>query len=119
MELKIIEENNQKIAEIISSEIVIHDAQGALDLMADAGYYGARSIMIYEKNLKPAFFDLHTGMAGDILQKFSQYRVKLAIIGDFEKYQSKSLKAFILESNRGSQVFFVPDRETAIARLAG
>jgi hypothetical protein len=119
MELNIIEANNHKIAEIVSDEIVINDTQGALDLMADADYYEARRIILSEFNLKPAFFELRTGMAGDILQKFSQYSVKLAIIGEFEKYKSKSLKAFILESNRGSQIFFVPNRDTAIARLTG
>jgi len=119
MELNIIEANNHKIAEIVSDEIVINDTQGALDLMADASYYQARCIILSETNLKPAFFELRTGMAGEILQKFSQYSVKLAIIGEFEKYQSQSLKAFILESNRGNQIFFVPDRDTAIARLTG
>jgi hypothetical protein len=119
MELKIIEANNQKIAEIVSDDIVINDTQGALDLMAEAGYYQAKCIILSEFNLKPDFFELRTGMAGEILQKFSQYSVKLAIIGEFEKYKSKSLKAFIVESNRGNQIFFVPDRDTAIARLSG
>jgi len=45
--------------------------------------------------------------------------MKLAVIGTFEKYQSKSLQAFIRESSRGRQFFFVPDRETAIAKLTG
>jgi hypothetical protein len=119
MELKIFEINQQKIAEINSEEIVINDVQEALDLMADAGYYEARCIILSEMNLKPEFFELRTGMAGELLQKFSQYNVKLAIIGEFEKYQSKSLKAFIVESNRGNQIFFVPDRDTATARLSG
>ena len=76
-------------------------------------------MILNETNLRPEFFELRTGMAGEILQKFSQYSVKLAIIGGFEKNKSKSLKAFILESNRGNQIFFVPDRDTAIARLTG
>ena len=45
--------------------------------------------------------------------------VKLAIIGEFEKYKSESLKAFIRESNQGKQVFFVSDRDTAIAKIIG
>ena len=117
MELKIIEVKQQKIAEVVSGEIVIDDSQDALNLMADAGYYGARSIMIDERNLNPDFFHLHTRLAGDVLLKFAGYQVKLAIIGDFEKYSSNSLKALIRESNRGDQVFFVPDRASAIAKL--
>ena len=119
MELKILEKKKQKIAEIKSDEIVIKTPQDALDIMADASYYEARSLIIREKNLSPEFFDLRTRIAGEIIQKFSNYIVKIAIIGDFEKYKSESLKAFIRESNRGRQIFFVPDREIAIAKLHG
>jgi hypothetical protein len=45
--------------------------------------------------------------------------MKLAIVGDFEKFGSNSLNALIVESNRGKQVFFVPDVETAIVKLGG
>ena len=117
IEMKIIEKNNQKIAEIISDEVVIKTPQDALDIMADASYYEARSLIIREENLSPEFFDLSTKIAGEILQKFSNYMVKMAIIGEFEKYNSESLKAFIRESNRGNQIFFVSDREIAIERL--
>ena len=119
MELKILEEKNQKIAEIKSDKIVIKTPQDALDVMADASYYEARSLILREKNLSPEFFDLRTRVAGEILLKFSNYMVKMAIIGKFEKYKSESLKAFIRESNKGKQIFFAPDRETAIAKIIG
>ena len=119
MELIILEEKNIKIAEIKSNEIVINGPQDALDLMADAKYYGARSLILREKNFAPEFFDLSTKIAGEILLKFSNYRVKMAIIGEFEKYKSKSLKSFIGESNRGNLIFFVPDRNTAISKIIG
>ena len=43
-----------------------------------------------------------------ILQKFSNYRVQLVVVGDFPQLASKSLKEFILESNKGHQVNFLP-----------
>jgi hypothetical protein len=119
MELNIFEVKKHIIAEIKSEEIVINDTQDVLDVMANASYQGARSIILYEEHLRPEFFELRTGLAGEILQKFSNYRMKLAIIGAFEKYKSKSLKAFIGESNRGNQIFFVPDRDAAIAKITG
>ncbi len=119
MELKIFEEKKCKIAEIKSEGIVINDTQDALDIMANANYEGAGSIILNEMNLNPEFFELRPGVAGEILLKFSNYRMKLAIIGEFEKYESKSLKSFIIECNRGNQIFFVPDRETAILKLTG
>jgi hypothetical protein len=42
---------------------------------------------------------------------------KIAIIGDFEIYNSKSLKDFIFESNKGSQVYFLREEKEAIDRL--
>lgn len=56
-------------------------------------------------------------MAGDILQKYTNYQVKIAIVGDFEVYGSKSLRDFIYESNKGSQVFFLPTEEAAVKKL--
>lgn len=103
-----------RIAEINSEDIIIRDVQDALDLMADCSYHGAGRIIIYEKNLLPVFFDLKTGLAGDILQKFSNYRVKLAIVGEFSEYDSKSLRDFIRESNKQRQVNFVRTKEEAL-----
>ena len=106
-----------KIAEVKSAGIVIGQTQDALDLMANADYLGARKIMIREEHLDHAFFDLKTGMAGEILQKFTNYRVQLAIIGDFSKYPGKSIRDFIFESNRYGRINFVSSREEAIKKL--
>ena len=95
MKINVIEKNDVKIAEIISHEIILRNVQDALDLMADADYQGARCIVVYEKNIDPSFFELKSGLAGDILQKYVNYRIKLAVVGSFEKYGSKSLSAFI------------------------
>ena len=85
--------------------------------MAEAGYQGAESIILHQKHLTPDFFELQTGIVGDILQKHANYQMKLAVIGEFEQFKSTSLKAFITESNRGKFAFFVPNRESAIAKI--
>lgn len=117
MELKIFETNGYKIAEVVSDKIVISTVQDALDIMADAMYQGADYVLLHENTILPEFFDLKTGIAGDILQKYSNYRMKLFIIGDFEKFTSKSLKAFITESNRGKHVAFRATRQEALEAI--
>ncbi|MBE2223487.1 MAG: DUF4180 domain-containing protein, partial [Anaerolineae bacterium] len=77
MNQQIIENNNHKIAEIISDYVEIRTEQDALDWMATARYDGAESIIIYEHNLPAEFFDLKTKLAGDILQKTVMYRMKI------------------------------------------
>ena len=117
MKIELIQVKEFTIAEIISDEVLIQETQDALDIMAEAGYHGAGRMILYEKNITPSFFDLKTGIAGDILQKFSNYRVQLAIIGDFSKFKGKSLKDFIFESNRQGHICFVGSLEEAMACL--
>jgi len=109
--------NKNKIAELISDNIIINNLQDALDLIGNISYLEVNKIIIREKNITPEFFTLSSGLAGEILQKCVNYKMKLAIVGDFTDYMSKSLKAFIIESNRGSQFFFVDDAEKAKAML--
>ncbi len=118
MELSYFKSSGFEIAELMSEKKVIMTTQDALDIMANAQYQGASHIIIYEKQLNPDFFDLRTGLAGDILQKFSNYQMKLLIIGEFTKFKSKSLAAFIAESNRVKQVVFVADKEAALEKIA-
>ncbi|WP_265130467.1 DUF4180 domain-containing protein [Chryseobacterium oranimense] len=109
--------NNIKIAEIISDQIVIQSVQDGLDLLGDLYYQGFDKLIIYEKNLTPEFFDLKTKIAGDILQKFSNYRVSLAIVGHFGKYESKSIRDFIFESNKTKHINFTETLEDALNRI--
>jgi hypothetical protein len=109
-----------KAIEIKSDEVVIQSEQDALDIMANVGYlHDSQKIIVHKESLGEEFFDLSTGLAGGILQKFSNYRVRLVVVGNFDGYGRKSLKEFILESNKGRQVNFVPDLTHAIASLDG
>lgn len=110
--------NDIKIAEIISEETIISTTEDGLDLLENVYYQGFGRFMLNEKNITPAFFDLKNGIAGEILQKFSTYRVRLAIVGDFSKYKSKSLSAFIFESNKGRQINFVNSTTEALKILS-
>ena len=109
--------SNDKIALIKSDAIEINEYQDALDIMANCGYMDARKIIMYKSNITPDFFDLKTRLAGEILQKFSNYRVRLAIIGDFSEFKSKSLTDFIYESNKHGHVVFVETLDEAINKL--
>jgi hypothetical protein len=110
--------NDTNIAEVISEANVINKVEDGIDLLGNLYYQGFDRIIIYEKNITPVFFDLKTGIAGEILQKFSNYRVQLAIVGDFSKYNSKSLNNFIYESNKGSLINFVSTLSEALGVLS-
>jgi hypothetical protein len=117
MEIVAIEINNHQIAEIVSDEMIIHTADDGLDLMGTIYFQGFDKLILYQKNITPTFFDLKTKMAGEILQKFSNYRISLAIVGDFGKYPNKSINDFIRESNKLGHINFVASKEEAIEKL--
>ena len=109
---------NSKIAEFLPGSEIIAEPGDILDIMVEAGYNNCNGIIINEKTFHPDFFDLRTGFAGEILQKFSNYRMKLAITGDFSELKSKSLRDLIRESNSGRAVCFVASTGEALSRLA-
>ncbi len=109
-------DTKSKIAELVADTTII-TLQDAVDLLGNASYLDARSIIIYKNQLDAEFFNLRSGLTGDILQKFSNYHMKLAIIGNFNNIASNALRAFIIECNRGNHVFFMPSKESAIEKL--
>jgi hypothetical protein len=117
MQLKLTDIKNSSIAELVSEKIEIATLQDAIDLIGNAHFQGADKIVIHERNLVPEFFDLKTKLAGDILQKISNYRMQLAIVGDFSEYRSKSLADFIMESNKTKRILFLSSREEAFENL--
>src|SRR5690606_31593567 len=103
-----------KIAEIITDKVILKTIEDGLDLLGNLYYQGFDKIIIHEKSITPVFFDLKSKIAGDILQKFAQYQMPLIIVGDFSKFESKSLNDFIFESNKGKQVNFTSSISDAL-----
>ena len=118
MNIEHLTDNGTDIAVISSDRKMIVDVLSALD-MAMAVKYETNTIkIVIDKNLIcDDFFILSTGIAGEILQKFINYHVKLAVYGDYSHYTSKPLKDFIYESNQGKNFFFVSTKEEAIQKL--
>jgi len=105
------------IAELTDNKVKIAEVGDILDLIAEIGQHDCNAMIVNESSLNKDFFDLKTRFAGEILQKFSNYRVQLAITGNFSKYPGKSLRDFIRECNRGNQIFFVASIPEALDRL--
>jgi hypothetical protein len=53
----------------------VSDISAALKASVERG-----GLVLDEKDLNPDFFDLKTGLAGQVVQKFVSYRTKLAVI---------------------------------------
>ena len=120
MTTKIVESNNGKLIIVTSDEVIISDGQSTLDFVASLVYeHDCYGIAVNKVAVAEDFFVLSTGVAGEVAQKFVNYKMRFAIIGDFSGYTSKPLHDFIYESNKGKHLFFVADEDEAIARLGG
>jgi len=118
MNIDKIETAGGTIAVVRGDETLINDVQSALDFMATVQYEtGSNRIVVDKSLLSEHFFDLKTRLAGDVLQKFINYHVKFAVVGDFSVYASRSLRDFIYECNNGNDFFFLPTEQQAIDKL--
>jgi len=107
--------NGKELIELTEVDTVISSAQDFLQLMMNLP---ADIIILHKENLAESFFDLRSGLAGELLQKVSNYSRQLALVGDFSVYNSKSLHDFIYESNKSNRVVFVATVEEAIKKLS-
>ena len=75
---------------------------------------------IQTARLTPDFWRLSTRLAGEVIQKFVNYQVGLAIVGDIsaEVAASGALRNFVYESNKGPSVWFVADMAELQRKLA-
>lgn len=96
---------------------LIASESDALDLVAACGENGTRNLLIHAANLPEEFFDLRTGLAGAVLLKFSNYRIRAAVIVDPAKTSQGRFGEFAFETNRGNAFRIYPDRSSAEAWL--
>ncbi|MFJ3630597.1 DUF4180 domain-containing protein [Streptomyces sp. NPDC090112] len=100
---------------------VIASEADALDLVGNAAWQGARWVVVPVERLGEDFFRLRTKVAGDIIQKFVNYRVGLVVLGDVSArtQDSPALADFVRECNRGTQTWFLTDLDRLRERLQG
>lgn len=98
----------------------IADVQDALDHLIGAAFACAEVVAVPSGRLDDRFFDLSTGLAGAILQKFANYRLRLVVLGDIGHHLSASsaLPDLVREANRGRDIWFMPDLDALADRLA-
>lgn len=117
--MEIVKIKNTEIVRVKSDDIEIRDAQSALDFVMTVEYQAKTNLIIIDKSIiAEAFFDLKTKLLGEAFQKLLTYNIKLAVIGDFTQYASKSLHDYIVETNKGKDIFFLQTENQAIEWLS-
>ncbi|TCC05451.1 DUF4180 domain-containing protein [Kribbella soli] len=94
------------------SDTALTNESDAVQLIVDAHYaHQAEWIAFAPEQLGDEFFELSSGRAGAITQKFVTYQMGLAVVGDISERvaESKPLADWVRESNRGRNLLFAAD----------
>lgn len=108
-----------RVVELMADGAPLRNDRDALDVIAAAAEHRADVVVIPIERLDEDFFRLRTGIAGQVIQKFLTYRLRLVILGDISKHvqQSSALRDFVYECNSGADVWFVTRAEELSQRL--
>ena len=116
MDLRVADYHGQSYAEAADREpLQMRDVNDVLSFCFE---HGSSRLLLHSDNLPAGFFDLSTGVAGAILQKFRQYRIRLAVVWSPQEVKhSARFAEMAAEENKGSHFRMTEDREAAATWL--
>jgi hypothetical protein len=108
-----------RVLEVPAEGATVEDEASALDLIGDAFGAEAGVVSVPVERLSPEFFRLRSGVAGAVVQKFANYRLRLVVVGDAAHHGPTSgpVEDWMREANRGRELWFVADRAELERRL--
>ncbi|HEY0649260.1 DUF4180 domain-containing protein [Phenylobacterium sp.] len=94
--------------------------RAATDIVGDSYACHPAVVAIPVERLAADFLTLSNRIAGNVIQKFVNYGVAVAFVGDVSEAVagSNALRDFVRESNGGRHVWFVADMAELEAKLA-
>ena len=119
MEYQLVTKNSQAYVECLPGDGRLESEADALDLVAACGEHGTNLLMLHAENLTDDFYRLQSGLAGQVLLKFSNYRLRVAAVLTPELVNQGRFREMALETNRGNQFRIFYDRSSAEHWLVG
>jgi Domain of unknown function (DUF4180) len=108
-----------------TKKIIVASAAGLrIDSMKDisdvlSACLGRGGLLLTEGDLSPAFFDLHTGLAGELFQKCMIYKIRLAIVVPRLEAYGKRVSELVHEHRSHSSIRFFDSEDNARGWLDG
>lgn len=87
------------------------------DLVGACFEHDTRSLLLDHGALPAEFFDLSSGVAGELLQKLTNYGIRTAAVVSDPELRSGSFQSFARESQRSGQFRIFRNRNQAIEWL--
>jgi hypothetical protein len=92
-------------------------AGGPIAAVIDCIEHGTWALLLDRPALPAEFFDLRTGLAGELVQKLTNYGIRMAGIVPDLAAQPARFQEFAREANAGRQFRFFATRPEAVAWL--
>lgn len=110
----------QRVLTVAPDTPALGSEQDAVDLLGEAFGHEATVVVVPADRVAADFYRLRTRVAGDVVRKFQLYRVRLVILGDITEHlaASDAFRSFVHETNKGGDLWFVPDEAELAAKLA-
>ena len=117
---ELLELEGERVLVLDADGPVVREPSGGRDLVEEALNHRATVVAIPVVRLDPSFFELRSGLAGEVVQKVLNYHCKFAVVGDISTHvaASDALRDFVVECNRGRDIFFVEDLPALTKLLA-
>ena len=118
---RFLELNGIRVYQVSAHRPELRTGNDAVDLMSAASEHALRSVAIPVERLGDDFFELRTRIAGDFSQKYAMYGTRVAVVGEIspEDCDEQITRHFVVESNRGQDLWFVKSLEFWIIDLPG
>jgi hypothetical protein len=93
---------------------------GALDIIGETYGTGVDWVAVPASRLPDEFFRLRSGVLGEFTQKFVNYGLKLAVLGDVSAHveASEAFRAYVTEANRSGHLRFAADMPELLAKFS-
>jgi Domain of unknown function (DUF4180) len=116
-----------EVRDIAGVRVLVFASDGAMltgerdinTFISEAWAHDAAWVAIPVARLGADFFRLSTKLAGEVAQKFVNYKLGLAIVGDISEWvgASRAMHDFVYEANNGRALWFVGDLSDLERRL--
>ncbi len=113
MDCRLVESGAKKYLECLAAGEPIVSEADVLDLVVACGENDTDLLMLHSQALSEDFFSLRTGVAGMVLQKLANYRVRTALVAPNELAGQGRFRELVLETNRGRDFRVFDTREAA------
>ena len=105
--------NGIDFIDLTERDSIINRDDDLNDILSLCYHHNSNYILLDDKNLSDAFFNLRSGLAGAALQKSANYQVKVALVLPPEANPSQRFKELIYEMNQSNHFRFFKHRDNA------